>query len=46
MLQRLPITIAKVQAGNMSEGLLNKIRQIFYSLHRANHIKSSRNMEH
>ena len=28
MLQRLPIALAKVKAGNNSESLLNKIRQI------------------
>ena len=29
MLQRLPITLAKVKAGNTSENLLNEIRQIY-----------------
>ena len=29
MLQRLPITLAKVKAGNTSENLLNGIRQIY-----------------
>ena len=28
ILQRLPITLAQVKADNMSENLLNKIRQI------------------
>ena len=46
MLQRLPIAIAQVQAGKMSESLLNKIRQNFYSLHRAKQIKSSRSMKY
>ena len=32
MLQKLPIALAQVKAGNRSENLLNKIRQI-YSLH-------------
>ena len=32
MLQRLPIALAKVKASNNSEGLLNEIRQIVYSL--------------
>ena len=32
MLQRLPIALAQVKAGNNSENLLNEIRQIFYSL--------------
>ena len=31
MLQRLPIALAQVKAGNNSEGLLNEIRQIVYS---------------
>ena len=30
MLQRLPITLAQVKAGNNSENLLNEIRQIIY----------------
>ena len=33
MLQRLPIALAQVKAGNTSEKLLNKIRQIIYSLY-------------
>ena len=32
MLQRLPIALAQVKVGNTSENLLNKIRQIIYSL--------------
>ena len=35
MLQRLPIDLAQVNAGNTSENLLNEIRQIIYSLYRA-----------
>ena len=35
MLQRLPIALAKVKAGNNSENLLNEIRQIIYSLYQA-----------
>ena len=35
MLQRLPIALAQVKAGNTSENLLNEIRQIIYSLYRA-----------
>ena len=31
MLQRLPIALAKVKAGNTSENLLNKMRQIMHS---------------
>ena len=34
MLQRLPIALAEVKAGNTSENLLNKMRQIIYSLYR------------
>ena len=38
MVQRLPITIAQVIAGNTSENLLNEIRQIIYSLYRVKEI--------
>ena len=38
MLQKLPIALAQVQAGNASENLLNEICQIVYSLHRAKKI--------
>ena len=38
MLQRLAISLAQVKAGNASENLLNEIRQIVYSLCRANEI--------
>ena len=38
MLQRLPITLAQVKAGNTSENLLNEIKQIIYSLYRAKEI--------
>ena len=33
MLQRLPITLAQIKAGNNSEILLNEIKQFFYSLY-------------
>ena len=33
MLQRLPIALAQVKAGNTSEKLLNKIHQIIYFLY-------------
>ena len=33
MLQRLPIALAQVKAGNNSENLSNEIRQIIYSLY-------------
>ena len=33
MLQRLPIALAQVKAGNNSKNVLNEIRQIIYSLY-------------
>ena len=33
MLQRLPIELAQVKAGNVSKNLLKEIRQLLYSLH-------------
>ena len=33
MLQKLPIALAQVKAGNTSENLLNEIRQTIYSLY-------------
>ena len=38
MLQRLPIALAQVKAGNNSENLLNEIRQIVYSLYQSEEI--------
>ena len=38
ILQRFPIALAQVKAGNSSENLLNKIHQIIYSLYRAKEI--------
>ena len=38
LLQRLPIALAKVRAGNNSESLLIKIRQIVYSLYQSKQI--------
>ena len=38
MLQRLPIALAKIKAGNNSESLLNEIRQIVYSLYQSKEI--------
>ena len=38
MRQRLPIALAQVKAGNNSESLLNKIRQIVYSLYQSKEI--------
>ena len=38
MLQRLPIALAQVKAGNNSENLLNEVRQIIYSLYQSKEI--------
>ena len=38
MLQRLPIALAQVKAGNSSESWLNEIRQIVYSLYQSKEI--------
>ena len=38
MLQRLPIDLSRVKAGDCSESLLNYIRQIVYSLHQSREI--------
>ena len=38
ILQRLPVALAQVKASNNSENLLNKIRQIVYSLHQSKEI--------
>ena len=38
MLQRLPIALAQVKAGNNSESLLNEIWQIAYSLYQSKQI--------
>ena len=35
MLSRLPVTLAQLKAGNNSEKLKNKIRQLLYSLYRS-----------
>ena len=43
MLQRLPIALAQVKAGNNSESLLNEIRQIVYSLYQSKQITKSIN---
>ena len=42
MIQRLPIALAQVKAGNNSESLLNRIRQIVYSLYQSNCVRYSR----
>ena len=38
MLQRLPIALAQVKAGNNSQNLLNEIRQIVCSLYQPKEI--------
>ena len=38
MLQRLPISLAQIKAGNNSQSLLNEIRQIVYSLYQSKEI--------
>ena len=38
LLQRLPIALAQIKAGNNSETLLNEIRQIIYSLYQSKKI--------
>ena len=35
MLSRLPITLAQLKAGNNSQKLITKIRQLLYSLYRS-----------
>ena len=35
MPRRLPIALTQMKTGNNSESLLNKIRQIFYSLYQS-----------
>ena len=38
MLQRLSIALAQIKAGNISENLLNEIRQIISSVYQAKEI--------
>ena len=38
ILQKLPIVFAQVKAGNISENLLNEIRQIIYSLYQVKEV--------
>ena len=38
LLQRLPIALAQVKAGNNSENLLNEIREIVHSLYQSKEI--------
>ena len=41
MLQRLPISLAQVKAGNNSESLLDESRQIVYSLYQSKKINKN-----
>ena len=41
MLSRLPISLAQLKAGNNSEKLKNKIRQLLYSLYRSKYVKNN-----
>ena len=45
MLQILPIALTQVKAGNNSEGLLNEIRQIVYSLFQSKQITKKYTMK-
>ena len=38
MLQRSPIALAQIKAGNNSESLLNEVSQIFYSLYQSKEV--------
>ena len=38
MLQKFPMAVAQVKAGDNSESLLNEIRQIVYSLYQSKQI--------
>ena len=38
VLERLPVVLAQIKAGNTSENLLNEIRQIIHSLYQAKEI--------
>ena len=38
MVQRLPIALVQIKAGNNLESLLNEIRLIVYSLHQAKEV--------
>ena len=42
MLQRLPIALAQVKAGNNAESLLNEIRQIVYYFHQSKQINKKK----
>ena len=41
MLSRLPISLARLKAGNNSEKLKNEIRQLLYSLYRSKNLQNN-----
>ena len=41
MLSRLPISLAQLKAGNISEKLKNEIRQLLYSLYRSKKLRKT-----
>ena len=41
MLSRVPTSIAQLKAGNNSQKLKNKIRQLLYSLYRSNKLSKT-----
>ena len=45
MLQRLPIALAQVKAGENSESLLNEIRQTVHSLHQSKQITKQKSIQ-
>ena len=46
MLQRLPTALSQVKSGNTSKNLLNKVRQVIYSLYRAKENNNIMNYNH
>ena len=42
MLQRLPIALTQIKAGNNSESLLNEVRQIAYYLYQSKNYQKSK----
>ena len=44
MLQRLPVALAQVKAGNNSENWLNEMQQIIYSLYQSKKITKNNNL--
>ena len=44
MIQRLPVALAQIKAGNNSESLLNEIMEIVYSLYQSKESKVYNNI--